>query len=189
MSYIMWNLGFKILCIWSYFLYGNTFINIWFIFIIIIYFCANLLDVTAGGEREGKHLTSIGLIKVLKCLYSGEQCRSLLRSIKKLNIPEEFTNFKELLLRIKDLHQLSNSQLLLSNHHNVIDEFRAAWLTVSDNFWVSTTPKIHILNDNLKDYFNVTYVTLIKCTDQLTEHMHQFLNIVWMESYYLINNQ
>ena len=127
------------------------------------------------------------LIKLLKCLYSGEQCRSLLKSIEKLNIPQEFTNFKELLLRIKDLHQLCNSQLLPSNYHKVIDDFRAAWFAVSDNFGVSTTPKIHILNDHLEDYFDETNVTLIKCTDELTEHMHQFLNKVLMRSFYLVN--
>ena len=104
---------------------------------------------------------------------------------KQLNIPEEFM---DVLISIRDLHHLCNAQFLASNYYQVIDNCRTTWYKLTDEYCISTTPKIHILLDHLEDYFDLTDVTLIKTTDELCEHTHQFLNKRLMRSFYLVKD-
>ena len=127
-------------------------------------------------------------MKILIFLYTGPQCRSLLKKIEDLQIPEAFMEFKDILLSLRDLHHLCNAQLLASNYHQVIDKFRSTWFTLSNEHNISTTPKIHILLDHLEDYFDEKNVTLIKSTDELCGQMHQFSNKRLMRSFYLIKD-
>ena len=139
-----------------------------------------------GRNFEGKHKSKY--MQILILLYTGPQCRSLLKKIEELQIPEAFNKFKDVLLSLRDLHHLCNAQLLSSDYHQVIEKFRSTWFTLTNEFSVSTTPKIHILLDHIEDYFDETNVTLIKSTDELCENMHQFLNKRLMRSFYLIKD-
>ena len=120
--------------------------------------------------------------------FEGNQCRDLLNSIHKLEIPDSFKVFRDVFLAIKDLHHLCNEQLLSCYYPKIIDNFRRAWFKLTDEFNVSTTPKIHILLDHLEDYFDLTDVTLIKTSDELCENMHQFLHKRLIRSYYTVKD-
>ena len=123
------------------------------------------------------------------CSFEGNQCRSILRSIHKLNIPDRFSAFREVLLAINDLHRLCNDQILSCNYPKIIDEFRLAWFQLIGEFGdISTTPKIHILLHHLEDYFDLSNTTLVKTTDELCENMHQFLNKRLMKSSYFVKD-
>ena len=70
----------------------------------------------------------------------------------------------------------------------MIDRFRTSWYNLTDEYDISTTPKVHILLDHLEDYFDLSNITLIKTTDELCENMHQFLNRRLMKSFYFVKD-
>jgi hypothetical protein len=84
--------------------------------------------------------------------------------IKKLNIPEHLKEFKQVLFRLKEVHTLCNAQLLPSNYHKILDDFKSIWFQLKDNITISTTPKIHIILDHIEEYFDNCEVTLVKMT-------------------------
>ena len=124
----------------------------------------------------------------LTIIISGNQCRALLKSLHKLNIPDSFQEFTDVLYALRNLHHLCNQQFLPHNYPKVIDEFREKWYKLTEEYDVTTSPKIHILLDHLEDYFDVTSTTLIKTTDELVENMHQYLHKRLIKSFYLVND-
>ena len=120
--------------------------------------------------------------------FEGNQCRAILKKVHLLEIPPIFEEFKNVLIRIDELYQLCNKQLLNSNYHKVIDNFRFAWHNLVDQYVITTTPKIHILLDHLEDYFDNCNVTLIKTSDELIENMHKVLNRRMMRSFYFVKD-
>ena len=145
------------------------------------------------NRRFSKILKNISNLHIQRAKYHGKQfegnqCRSILKHIENLGIPDCFSEFKDVLIAIRDLHQLCNEQLLPSNYHKVIDQFRKAWYKLTDEYDISTPPKIHILLDHLEDYFDLTDITLIKTTDELCEHMHQYLNKMLLRSFYYVKD-
>ena len=83
---------------------------------------------------------------------------------------------------------MCNQQLLAHNYQEVINQFRSAWFALTDEYNISTTPKIHILLDHLEDYFDRTNITLIKVTDELCENMHQHLGRRLVKSMYFVKD-
>lgn len=115
----------------------------------------------------------------------GIQCRKLLDL---LEIPDGFSEFYDTLKAVKELHKMCNKQLLPHDYQEVIDKFRSAWYNLTEEWDISTTPKIHILLDHLEDYFDLTNMTLIKVTDELCENMHQFVSKRLMKSFYYVKD-
>ena len=58
--------------------------------------------------------------------FEGNQCRLLLNNIDKLDIPNNFQEFKDVLLALKKLHILCNSDYLPHNYEQIIDTFNVA---------------------------------------------------------------
>ena len=108
--------------------------------------------------------------------FEGNQCRAILKSVHKLNIPKELVEFKNVFIAIKKLCKLVNAEVLSSSYHKVIDNLWKSWYDSSVKFRVSTTPKIHIILDHLEDYFDETNTTPRVTSDELCENMHQFLH-------------
>ena len=106
--------------------------------------------------------------------YEGNQCRLILRYIERLRIPSHLKEYKNVLLALRKIHTLCNSDYLPCNYTQTIDQFSNAWLKLVIKTGVSTTPKIHIILDHLCDYFDEMDLTLKSVTDELTENMHQF---------------
>ena len=144
-------------------------------------------------KRYPKILKKISKLHIQRSKYhgrnfEGNQCRSLLKKIEELDIPDCFQEFKDVFIEIRNLHYLCNQQVLSSNYQKVIDDFRSSWYKLTDEYNISTTPKIHILLDHLEDYFDESNMTLIKATDELVENMHQFLAKRLSRSLYLVKN-
>ena len=106
----------------------------------------------------------------------GNQCRQLLKHVKKLNIPDSLIEFEYALLDLKALHVTCNSQMLPHNYCQIIDNFARSWYNLSSKFNLSSTPKIHILTQHLCDYFDDSDLSLVKVTDEIVESCHQFFN-------------
>jgi hypothetical protein len=77
------------------------------------------------------------------------------------------------LFSLKEVHTLCNAQLLPSNYHKILDDFKSTRFQLKDNFTISTTPKIKIILDHIEDYLDDCEVTLVKTTDELCENIHQ----------------
>ena len=107
--------------------------------------------------------------------FEGNQCCQILYNIHKLNIPIDYKEYKQVLIDLKALHTVCNSNVLPHNYVEVLDKFSSSWQSLKDKFGISTTPKIHIILDHLEDYFNETNRTLLKTSDEVVENMHQFV--------------
>ena len=125
---------------------------------------------------------------IFNAFSPGNQCKKLLKNLDKLNIPDAFKEFKDVFQSLKDIHYLCNQDLLSHNYQEVIDNFRSSWFKLTDEYDISTTPKIHILLDHLEDYFDLTNITLKKVTDELCENMHQVLNKMLIKSMYFVKD-
>ena len=108
--------------------------------------------------------------------FEGNQCRNILKNIKKLEIPNELKEFENFLFNLKVIYKVSNSQLLPHNYCQVIDNFSESWLKLSTKYKLSTTPKIHIVLHHLCDYFDETNLTLVKVSDEIVENCHQLFH-------------
>ena len=106
-------------------------------------------------------------------IHPGNQCRLLLKHVKKLSIPVSLIEFEYALLALKALHITCNSQ---TNYCQVIINFARSWCNLSLKFNLSTTPKINILTQHLCDYFDDSDLSLVKVTDEIVESYHQFFN-------------
>ena len=108
--------------------------------------------------------------------------------LDQIQIPDAFQEFKDVFQSIKDLHFMCNQELLSHDYQRVINEFRSTWYRLTDEYDISTTPKVHILLDHLEDYFDITNMTLRKVSDELCENMHQFLNRRLVRSMYHVKD-
>ena len=107
----------------------------------------------------------------------------ILKNIERLQIPEELVTYKNVLLAIRSLHLVCNSQVLPHNYTEVIDKFSSSWFQLKQKFNISTTPKVHIILDHLEDYFIETDLILIKTTDEIVESIHQAVFKCLMKGY------
>lgn len=145
------------------------------------------------SKRHPRILKTVSSLHIQRSQYhgrsfEGNQCRHLLKSIEKLKIPDAFKEFRDVFLAIRDLHKMCNEEVLSNSYHKVIDKFRTAWFALTDEYSVSTTPKVHILLDHLEDYFDVSEVTLLKTSDELCEHMHSYLHKRLIKSFYVVKD-
>ena len=58
----------------------------------------------------------------------------------------------------------------------ILDKFTESWNNLSAKYSISTSPKLHIINYCLIDYFDLTEMPLRKISDELIENMHQFMH-------------
>ena len=107
----------------------------------------------------------------------------ILKNIERLQIPEELVPYKNVLLVMRSLHLVCNSQVLPHNYTEVIDKFSSSWFQLKQKFNISTTPKVHIILDHLEDYFIETDLILIKTTDEIIESIHQAVFKCLMKGY------
>ena len=100
-----------------------------------------------------------------------------------MNIPAELRQFDVVLFHLKKLHFVCSHQVLPGNYCKVIDEFSVEWYKLTDQFNISTTPKIHIILSDLCDYFDKTQLSFAKTSDdkrwfQPDDLSYPFLTIV-----------
>ena len=109
----------------------------------------------------------IPISKYFGSTYEGNQCRKILKNVSRLKIPPHLAEFKDVLIALRKLNSLCNSEYLPANFQKVIDKFSETWYALVDFCGISTPPKVHIILDHLCDYFEDAEMTLIKVTDEL----------------------
>ena len=88
---------------------------------------------------------------------------------------------------ISEKTSLSSHQVIPGNYCKVIDEFSVEWYKRTDQFNISTTPKIHIILSHLCDYFDKTQLSLAKTSDEVIENCHQYMHKRMMKGYWVKN--
>ena len=97
--------------------------------------------------------------------YEGNQCRQILKSITKLQIPLVLKPFESALHALDDLVRMCYKEELPMDYGDI-----------------NISNKLHIIFDHLQDYTNLS---LIKTGDELIESMHQYVDkrvekvIIW----------
>ena len=118
-------------------------------------------------------------------ILSGNQCRAILKKISQLKIPSKLRQFEVVLRRLRDVHFLCSHEVLPGNYAKILDNFSFEWFKLSDEFGLTTTPKIHIIVDHLCDYFDETNLSLLQTSDEVVENFHQFMHKRMMMRYWV----
>ena len=71
---------------------------------------------------------------------------------------------------------------------SVIISFSIAWFQLSDKFFISTIPKIHVIIDHLGDYYKDTNLSIVKTANHLIEHMHHYTHKRMVTSNYYVKD-
>ena len=109
----------------------------------------------------------------------------ILKKIAQLNIPPHLRQFEVVLRRLRNLHFLCSHKVLPANYSKVIDEFSRDWFKLTEDFTISTIPKIHIIIDHLCDYFDITNLSIAKTSDEVVENFHQYMHRRMMKGYWV----
>ena len=103
-------------------------------------------------------------------------------------ISNNMSKFENVLVALRKLHHICNKEYLCLNYTKVIDDFTKAWYTLINKYDISIKPKIHIILDQLCDYFDDCEVTLKSVTDELVENMDQHVEKFMVRSGYKVKD-
>ena len=120
--------------------------------------------------------------------FEGKQCKDILKSIPKLNIPLELKPFETALKCLKNIINMCYKECLPSNYFQVIIEFKKSMEVLVIKFGVSVTHKLHIIFDHLEVYYDQTQLSLVKTSDELIESMHQYVHKRVSNSAYILKD-
>ena len=84
---------------------------------------------------------------------------------------------------VSSLYIVSHSQLLSLNYCEVINNFNESCVKLASKFKLSTTSKLHIIIENLCNYFDETNLTLVKASDEIVKNCHQLFNKRWIKGF------
>ena len=112
-----------------------------------------------------------------------------MNNVTSLQIPAHLSEFEDILRNLKKVHTLCNENNLPHNYVKILDNFTESWNNLSEKYSISTSPKLHIINDHLIDYFDLTEMTLRKTSDELIENMHQFMHKRLSKGYWVKNTE
>ena len=117
--------------------------------------------------------------------YEGNQCRQILKSITKLQIPLVLKPFESALHALDDLVRMCYKEELPMNFGDIINKFKKHYMILVVKIKINISNKLHIIFDHLQDYYVNTNLSLIKTGDELIESMHQYVDkimqkvIIW----------
>ena len=78
----------------------------------------------------------------------------------------------EALRQVGIVYQISTARSVVSNHREIIQNFKHTWITLMENFGITMPLKVHIIVDHLSDYFELSNQTLKDTNDQFIEACH-----------------
>ena len=109
-----------------------------------------------------------------KKAFQGPECDKILRNLDFLQacLPEELHTFVEALRQVGIVYQISTARSVVSNHREIIQNFKHTWITLMENFGITMPLKVHIIVDHLSDYFELSNQTLKDTNDQFIEACH-----------------
>jgi hypothetical protein len=100
-----------------------------------------------------------------------------------LKILDYLSGYKDVLISLRYLHIVCNTELLTHNYSEVLDQFSSSWFKLKEKCNISTTPKIHIILDHLEDYFDETQLSLLQTSDEIIKNMHHVVHKRLMRGY------
>ena len=113
--------------------------------------------------------------------FNGPTIKSLINNDNKLNElkAEIGPENEDLILRLKNISEVhrvaTRKELDIDDAKSVLTKFSEHWKILRENFDLSECLKIHIINDHMLDYFELTGKTLLTVSDEITEAAHSAL--------------
>ena len=120
--------------------------------------------------------------------YEGNQCRQILKSITKLQIPLVLKPFESALHALDDLVRMCYKEELPMDYGDIINKFKKHCMILVVKFNMNISNKLHIIFDHLQDYYDYTNLSLIKTGDELIESMHQYVDKRMQKSNYMVKD-
>ena len=108
--------------------------------------------------------------------FEGKQCRTILKSLDKINFPVVLQPFVVALKCHKALVDLAYKEILPDNYSEVISNLKTAFNVLITKYSVTVSNKFHIIFDHLEQYYDHTKLSLVKTSDELIESMHQYVH-------------
>ena len=106
----------------------------------------------------------------------------------KESIPVELDSIVDHLKLIGEVNKVATSKTLdIDKAKLVLSKFRMNFYYIQEKFDLSESLKIHIINDHLEDYFELTGETLLTASDEITEATHSKLRKFEERHKYKIN--
>ena len=104
-------------------------------------------------------------------------------------IPFQFTPFVDCLNHLDNVYTSCTGSILDPFHDQVIKQFSESFNILHKQFGVTITPKVHIIQDHLIDFFKLNGgVSLKVTTEQLDEACHHFVKKRLNECNYFVKD-
>ena len=109
-----------------------------------------------------------------KKAFQGPECDIILGNLDFLQacLPERLHTFVEALRQVAIVYQISTAKSVVTNHREILQNFKHTWITLMENFGITMPLKVHIIVDHLSDYFELEHQTLRDTNDQFIEACH-----------------
>ena len=105
-----------------------------------------------------------------------------------LDILANLVEFADVLERLRVLNYMVGQEILPADYTAVINSFSNAWFWLADKFFISTTPKLHVIIDHLNDNYMETKLSLVKTAHYLIEHKHHYTHKRMVTSNYQVKD-
>ena len=106
--------------------------------------------------------------------------------ILKETCEDDYSEFTEILKSIRNVNTCVAGKTVKGNVSEAISIFKCDYKNLQKKFGVSKTPKIHIIEDHIEEYVQMTNHGLGYCTDQTIEALHQVVNRRFSSSKYYV---
>ena len=109
-----------------------------------------------------------------KKAFQGPECDIILKNLDFLQgcLPQRLHTFVEALRQVAIVYQISTATSVVSNHREILQNFKHTWITLMEDFGLTMPLKVHIIVDHLSDYFELEGSTLRHTNDQFIEVCH-----------------
>ena len=109
-----------------------------------------------------------------KRAFQGPECDIILRNLDLLQalLPQRLHTFVEALRQVAIVYQMSTANSVVSNHREILQNFKHTWITLMAEFGLTMPLKVHIIVDHLSEYFELEGSTLRNTNDQFIEACH-----------------
>ena len=125
-------------------------------------------------------------------VYNGRQINKIFHHLDMLGeeycLPNHLFPFVKCLENLQLLHEGVSGVVLAENYKELIQNFMSSFEVLHEEFGLSYTNKIHIIEAHLEYYFDNTRKSLSYYTDQLIESMHSEADSILTKSGYKVND-
>ena len=106
--------------------------------------------------------------------FQGPEIKKLLNKLDELRtfLPTQLHPFVDTLEKVKTVYKISHAISVDTSHRKITADFKLNWISMMTTYGMNMPLKVHIISEDLSEYFKMTGKTLRKVTDQVVESAH-----------------